>query len=102
METYIIAGYRTAAGKAPKGSLRFTRPDDLAIATIKHLMKAVPEIESGQISDVMVGHGTPGAEPGLNVGRLMSLSGLNTLDVPAMTVHRYCASGVETIAIADS
>src|SRR5690554_1875878 len=102
METYIIAGYRTAVGKAPKGSLRFTRPDDLAIATIKHLMKAVPEIESGQISDVIVGNATPEAEQGLNVGRLISLSGLNNIDVPGMTVNRYCASGLETIAIADS
>src|SRR5690554_799973 len=102
METYIVAGYRTAVGKAPKGSLRFTRPDDLAATVIKHLMKKVPEISSSEIDDVIVGNATPEAEQGLNIGRLVSLMGLNNIDVPGMTVNRYCSSGLETIAIADS
>ena len=102
METYIVAGYRTAVGKAPKGSLRFTRPDDLAATVIKHLMNTVPEISSAEIDDVIVGNATPEAEQGLNIGRLVSLMGLNNIDVPGMTVNRYCSSGLETIAIADS
>lgn len=102
METYIVAGYRTAVGKAPKGSLRFTRPDDLAASVIKHLMKSVPEVSSSDIDDVIVGNATPEAEQGLNVGRLISLMGLSNIDVPGMTVNRYCSSGLETIAIADS
>lgn len=102
METYIVAGYRTAVGKAPKGSLRFTRPDDLAATVIKNLMNSVPEISSAEIDDVIVGNATPEAEQGLNIGRLVSLMGLNNIDVPGMTVNRYCSSGLETIAIADS
>lgn len=102
METYIVAGYRTAVGKAPKGSLRFTRPDDLAATVIKHLMKNVPDVSSSDIDDVIVGNATPEAEQGLNVGRLISLMGLKNIDVPGMTVNRYCSSGLETIAIADS
>jgi acetyl-CoA acyltransferase len=102
METYIVAGYRTAVGKAPKGSLRFTRPDDLAATVIKHLMKKVPDVSSSDIDDVIVGNATPEAEQGLNVGRLVSLMGLSNIDVPGMTVNRYCSSGLETIAIADS
>jgi acetyl-CoA acyltransferase len=102
METYIVAGYRTAVGKAPKGSLRFTRPDDIAASVIKHLMKATPSITPEEIDDVIVGNATPEAEQGLNVGRLISLMGLNSIEVPGMTVNRYCSSGLETIAIADS
>ncbi|MEQ8623668.1 MAG: acetyl-CoA C-acyltransferase [Vicingaceae bacterium] len=102
MDTYIVAGYRTAVGKAPKGSLRFTRPDDLAVSVINHLMKAVPNINVEEIDDVIVGNATPEAEQGLNIGRLVSLMGLNSIDVPGMTVNRYCSSGLETIAIADS
>lgn len=102
METYIVAGYRTAVGKAPKGALRFSRPDDLAAAVIKHLMNKVPELSSSNIDDVIVGNATPEAEQGLNIGRLVSLMGLNNIDVPGMTVNRYCSSGLETIALADS
>jgi len=102
MDTYIVAGYRTAVGKAPKGSLRFTRPDDLAVSVINHLMKAVPNINVKEIDDVIVGNATPEAEQGLNIGRLISLMGLKSIDVPGMTVNRYCSSGLETIAIADS
>ncbi len=102
MEAYIVAGYRTAVGKATRGSLRFTRPDDLAAATIKHLMKAVPEISTDEISDVIVGNASPEAEQGLNMGRLISLIGLENLNISGMTVNRYCSSGIETIAIAAS
>ena len=102
MDTYIVAGYRTAVGKAPRGSLRFTRPDDLSVSVIKHLMKSVPNISVDEIDDVIVGNATPEAEQGLNIGRLISLMGLNSIDVPGMTVNRYCSSGLETIAIADS
>jgi len=102
METYLVAGYRSAVGKAPRGSLRFSRPDDIASTVIKKLMAETKGIESADIDDVIVGNATPEAEQGLNVGRLISLMGLNNIDVPGMTVNRYCSSGLETIAIADS
>ncbi len=102
MNTYIVAGYRTAVGKSGRGSLRFTRPDDLAANVIQHLMKTNPSITPQEIDDVIVGNATPEAEQGLNIGRLVSLMGLNSIDVPGMTVNRYCSSGLETIAIADS
>ena len=101
MDAYIVKGYRTAVGKAPKGSLRSTRPDDMAAILIQHLVKEVG-IDSTLIDDVIVGNATPEAEQGLNVGRLISLMGLNNIEVPGMTVNRYCSSGIETIAIADS
>jgi len=102
MNTYIVAGYRTAVGKSGRGSLRFTRPDDLAANVIQHLMKTNPSITPQEIDDVIVGNATPEAEQGLNIGRLVSLMSLNSIDVPGMTVNRYCSSGLETIAIADS
>lgn len=102
MDTYIVAGYRSAVGKSGRGSLRFTRPDDLAVSVIQHLMKEYPSITASEIDDVIVGNATPEAEQGLNIGRLVSLMGLNSIDVPGMTVNRYCSSGLETIAIADS
>lgn len=97
---YIVTGYRTAVGKANRGGLRFTRPDDLAADVIKHLMKAVPNLDPARIDDVIVGNANPEAEQGLNVGRLISLMGLETEKVPGVTVNRYCSSGLETIAIA--
>lgn len=100
MNAYIVAGFRSAVGKAPRGSLRFYRPDDLAADVIQHLMKSLPEIDKEQIDDVIVGNALPEAEQGLNVGRLISLLALDTDKVPGMTVNRYCASGLETIAIA--
>ena len=99
-EAYIIAGYRTAVGKAPRGLFRFTRPDDLAAEVIKHLVAQVPNLDKEQIDDVIVGNATPEAEQGLNIGRMISLMGLNTEKVPGVTVNRYCASGLETIATA--
>tara|TARA_R110002049_G_scaffold184412_1_gene352685 strand:+ start:4553 stop:5725 length:1173 start_codon:yes stop_codon:yes gene_type:complete len=100
MEAYIVAGYRSAVGKAGRGQLRFTRPDDIAAQVIKHLMKDNPQVTSDHIDDVIVGNASPEAEQGLNVGRLISLIGLNNISVPGMTVNRYCSSGLETIAIA--
>jgi acetyl-CoA acyltransferase len=100
MEAYIISGFRTAVGKAPKGKLRFTRADDLAAEVVKTLLTSVPNLDKELIDDVIVGNATPEAEQGLNIGRMISLMGLNTVKVPGMTVNRYCASGLETISIA--
>ena len=100
MDAYIIGGYRTAVGKAPRGLFRFTRVDDLAADVIKHLVAQFPQLDKEQIDDVIVGNATPEAEQGLNMGRMISLMGLNTDKVPGMTVNRYCSSGIETIAIA--
>lgn len=100
MEAYIIAAYRTAVGKAPRGVFRFTRADDLAAEVIDALVKSVPNLNKEQIDDVIVGNATPEAEQGLNVGRMISLMGLDTDKVPGVTVNRYCASGLETIATA--
>lgn len=99
-EAYIITGFRTAVGKAPRGMFRFTRPDDLATTVVKHLMEAVPQLDKELIDDLIVGNATPEAEQGLNMGRMIALMGLNTEKVPGVTVNRYCASGLETIAIA--
>ena len=97
---YIIQGYRTAVGKAPKGVFRFKRPDELAAETIEHLLKNVPQLDKERIDDVIVGNAMPEAEQGLNIGRLISLMGLKIDTVAGMTVNRYCASGLETISIA--
>ena len=99
---YIIKGYRTAVGKAPKGSLRFTRPDVLAATVIEKLMADVPQLDKNRIDDLIVGNAMPEAEQGLNVARLISLMGLQTDKVPGVTVNRYCASGSEAIAIASA
>ncbi|WP_111709279.1 acetyl-CoA C-acyltransferase [Lutibacter citreus] len=97
---YIVQGYRTAVGKAPKGVFRFKRPDELAAETIEHLLKDFPQLDKHRIDDVIVGNAMPEAEQGLNIGRLISLMGLKIEDVPGMTVNRYCASGLETVSIA--
>lgn len=97
---YIVKAYRTAVGKAPKGVFRFKRPDELAAETIQYLMNELPDFDKTRIDDVMVGNAMPEAEQGLNVGRLISLMGLKITDVPGVTVNRYCASGLETIAMA--
>ena len=99
-EAYIIAGLRTAVGKAPRGVFRFTRADDLAADVIKQLVASVPNLVKEEIDDVIVGNATPEAEQGLNIGRMISLMGLDTDKVPGVTVNRYCASGLETIATA--
>ena len=102
MNAYIVAASRSAVGKATRGGFRFTRPDTLAADVIKHLVASVPNVDKEQIEDVIVGNATPEAEQGLNVARLISLMALDTDKVPGMTVNRYCASGLETIAIASS
>jgi acetyl-CoA acyltransferase len=99
-EAYIIAGYRTAVGKAPRGVFRFTRADDLAAEVIRQLVASVPNLNKEEIDDVIVGNATPEAEQGLNIGRMISLMGLDTDKVPGVTINRYCASGLETIATA--
>ena len=100
MNAYIVAGFRTAVGKATRGGFRFTRPDDLASDVIKHLMASVPNIAHDQVDDLIVGNAMPEAEQGLNMARFISLMAFNTDKVSGMTVNRYCASGLETIAIA--
>ena len=101
MEAYIVAGYRTAVGKAKRGGFRFYRPDDLAIEVIKGLMNSIPQLEPGRVDDVIVGNAVPEAEQGLQVGRIIAARALG-IDTPGMTVNRYCASGLETIAIASA
>jgi acetyl-CoA acyltransferase len=101
-EAFIIAAYRTAVGKAPRGVFRFTRADELAAEVIKNLVAAVPNLDKEEIDDVIVGNATPEAEQGLNVARMISLMGLDTDKVPGVTINRYCASGLETIAIASA
>lgn len=99
-QAYIVTGYRTAVGKAPKGTLRFTRPDEMAATVIKRLMQDYPTLDPIRIDDLIVGCAMPEAEQGLNMARLISLMGLDTDKVPGVTVNRYCASGSEAIALA--
>lgn len=98
-EAYIVAGLRTAVTKAKRGGFRFTRPDDLAIQVIQELMKTVPQLDAKQVDDVIVGNAVPEAEQGLQVGRIIAARALGE-HAPGITVNRYCASGLETIAIA--
>jgi acetyl-CoA acyltransferase len=98
-EAYIVAGYRTAVTKAKKGGFRFTRPDDLAVTVIKGLLASVPQLEPHLVDDVIVGNAVPEAEQGLQVGRIIAARALG-IEVPGMVVNRYCASGLEAIAIA--
>ena len=102
MNAYIVGGYRSAIGKAPKGTLRFTRPDDIAATVIRRLLKDFPQIEKKEIDDVVVGNAFPEAETGMNMGRLLSLMSLDTVDVPGSTINRFCSSGIESIAIASA
>ena len=96
-EAYIVAGFRSAVGKAKKGGFRFYRPDDLGAEVIKHLMKSVPQLDPKRIDDIIVGNAFPEAEQGLQVGRMISLLSL-TIETPGSTVNRFCGSGIETIA----
>jgi acetyl-CoA acyltransferase len=102
MNAYIIAGLRSAVGKAPRGLFRFMRPDDLAADVIRQVVAQIPTLDKELIDDVIVGNAMPEAEQGLNVGRLISLLALETDKVPGVTINRYCASGLETIAIASA
>lgn len=98
-EAYIVTGYRTAVAKAKKGGFRFYRPDDLAADVIKHLLKSVPELDPHRVDDLIVGNAFPEAEQGLQVGRMIALNCL-PMEVPGVTVNRFCASGIETISMA--
>ena len=102
MDAYIIGGYRSPVGRSGRGVFRFMRPDDLVEQVIRKLMSDFPQLDKERIDDVIVGNATPEAEQGLNIGRMVSLMGLDTEKVPGMTVNRYCASGLESIAIASA
>ncbi|MBW2938151.1 acetyl-CoA C-acyltransferase [Aureisphaera sp. CAU 1614] len=97
---YIVKAYRTAVGKAPKGVFRFKRTDEMAAETIQYMMKELPNLDKTRIDDVIVGNAMPEGSQGLNMARFISLIGLDSVDVPGVTVNRFCASGVETIAMA--
>jgi acetyl-CoA acyltransferase len=98
-EAYIVAGFRTAVTKSKKGAFRFTRPDDLAIDLIRGLLASVPQLDVKRIDDVIVGNAVPEAEQGLQVGRMISAQAIG-IHAPGITINRYCASGLESIAIA--
>ncbi len=98
-EAYIVAGYRTAITKSKKGGFRFTRPDDLAIDVIKGLLASVPQLDPKRVDDVIVGNAVPEAEQGLQVGRMISAKAVG-IHAPGITINRYCASGLESIAMA--
>jgi acetyl-CoA acyltransferase len=97
---YIVKAYRTAVGKAPKGLFRFKRADELAAETIQYMMKKLPDFDKKRIDDVIVGNAMPEGAQGLNMARLISLMGLDIVDVPGVTVNRFCSSGLETIGMA--
>jgi len=99
-QAYIVKAYRTAVGKAPRGVFRFKRTDELAAETIQYMMKELPNLDKTRIDDVIVGNAMPEGSQGLNMARLISLMGLDTVDVPGVTVNRFCSSGLETIAMA--
>ncbi|HLY72364.1 MAG TPA: acetyl-CoA C-acyltransferase [Puia sp.] len=98
-EAYIVAGYRTAVGKSKRGGFRFYRPDDLAVTVIQGLLASVPQLDPKNVDDVIVGNAVPEAEQGLQVGRIIAARAVG-IHAPGVTVNRYCASGLETIAIA--
>lgn len=99
MEAYIVKGYRSAIGRAKKGGFKNYRSDDLAVDVIKHLMSTVPELDPKLIDDVIVGCANPEGEQGLQIGRLIAARALGN-EVPGITINRYCASGLESIAMA--
>ena len=97
---YIVKGYRTAVGKSKRGGLRFRRADELAAETIKYMMNKLPDFDVNRIDDVIIGNAMPEGAQGLNMARIISLIGLDTVHVPGVTVNRFCSSGLETIAMA--
>jgi acetyl-CoA acyltransferase len=101
MDAYIVAGFRSAVGKAKKGGFRFTRPDDLASEIIKHLVKSIPGLENRMVDDLIVGNAVPEAEQGMQMGRMIALLSLG-IDVPGLVINRYCGSGVEAIQMAST
>ena len=101
MEAYIVEGYRTAVAKAKKGGFKNYRSDDMAVDVLKHLVGQVPALDPTTIDDVIVGCANPEGEQGLQVGRLISARALG-IEVPGITINRYCAAGLEAIAMAVS
>lgn len=99
MDAYIVAAYRSAVGKAKKGALRFTRPDDLAAVIIRQLVVSIPQLDPERIDDLIVGNAVPEAEQGMQMGRMISLLSL-PIKVPGVVLNRYCGSGIEAIAMA--
>jgi acetyl-CoA acyltransferase len=99
-EAVIVSAVRTAIGKAPKGTLAFTRPDDLAAVAIKGALEKVPALDSKEVEDVILGCAMPEAEQGMNVARIASLRAGLPIEVSGMTINRFCASGLQSIAIA--
>ncbi|MFV0540792.1 MAG: acetyl-CoA C-acyltransferase [Aestuariibaculum sp.] len=99
-QAYIVKAYRTAVGKAPKGVFRFKRADELGAETIQYMMKQLPDLDVNRIDDVIVGTAMPEGSQGLNMARFISLIGLNSVEVPGVTINRFCSSGIETIAVA--
>ena len=101
MDAYIVAGFRSPVGKAPRGGLRLTRPDDLAAEVIKHMLAQVPNLDPARVEDLIVGNAVPEAEQGMQISRYIALLSLPT-SVPGLTINRYCGSGLEAIAIASA
>ncbi len=99
-EAVIVSAVRTAVGKAPRGSLRNTRPDDLGAAAIKEAVRRIPELDVNEIDDVIMGCAFPEAYQGMNVARTAAILAGLPVETSAMTVNRYCSSGLQTIAIA--
>lgn len=101
MDVYIVRGYRTAVGKADKGGFKTMRPDDLAAEAIQYLLKHVPPLDPQRVDDVIVGNAVPEAEQGMQMARWIALKAISK-DIPGVTINRYCASGLEAIAMAHS
>ena len=99
-EAVIVAAVRTAVGKAPKGTLRHMRPDDMAAVVLAEAVRRVPGLHPEEIDDVILGCAMPEGEQGMNVARIAALRAGFPYTVPAMTVNRFCASGLQTIALA--
>ena len=99
MNAYIVAGYRSAVGRAKKGGFRFYRPDDLAADVIKHLVNSIEGFDAKEVDDLIVGNAIPEAEQGMQMGRMISLLSL-PIEVPGMIINRYCGSGLEAIHLA--
>jgi len=98
-EAYIVAGLRSPVGKAPRGMFRFMRPDDIAVQVITQLLAQIPQLEKDRVEDCIVGNAVPEAEQGLQIGRQIAMRAL-AKSTAGITINRYCASGVEAIAIA--
>ena len=99
-DALIVSAVRTAVGKAPNGALRFTRPDDLGAIAVRGALDRIPQLDAKRIDDVIIGCAMPEAEQGLNLARIISLRATLPVEASAMTINRYCASGLQSIALA--